>query len=178
MRMLCRKGFKDIYDGNFDAVRRYVYYRCGDMETASDVAQDVFMKVWEKRDSLYDSNIKPLLYRMATNYTISIFRKQTTQMNFAQSMKIEDYADSTPEDELSFHELKAAYERILEQMTDRQRTVYLMSREKEMKYAEIADRLQISVKAVEKHISAALRLLKLNITNLEVAPDTNQGVKK
>jgi len=161
--MLCKKGFKDIYDVHFDAVRRYVYYRCGDIETASDVAQDVFMKVWEKRDSLNDSHIKPLLYRMATNYSISQYRKEMSHMNFEQSMKIEHYDDSTPEDEMSFNELKAAYERILKQMTDRQRTVYLMSREKEMKYAEIADRLQISVKAVEKHISAALRLLKTKL---------------
>ena len=178
MRMLCKKGFKDIYDVHFDAVRRYVYYRCGDMETASDLAQDVFMKVWEKRDSLNNRYIKPFLYRMATNYSISHYRKEKSQINFEQSMKIEHYADSTPEDETSFNELTAAYERILKQMTDRQRTVYLMSREKEMKYAEIANRLQISVKAVEKHISAALRLLKMRITNLEVAPDTNQGMKK
>ncbi|MDR0796401.1 MAG: RNA polymerase sigma-70 factor, partial [Tannerella sp.] len=152
--------FKDIYNVHFDAVRRFVFYRCGDKEEASDVAQDVFMKVWENRDAFDTGTIKPILYRLATSYFVDNYRKQMSRMNFEQGMKQTVHTGSSPEDELSFKELTAVYERILAQMPDKQRTIYLMSREKEMKYAEIADRLQISVKAVEKHISAAIRLLK------------------
>jgi RNA polymerase sigma-70 factor (ECF subfamily) len=163
--MICKKGFKDVYNVHFDAVRRYVFYRCGDKEMASDMAQDVFLKVWENRNSLDVDNIQPLLYRMATSYTINNYRKQVSRMNFEESMKQVVNLEFSPEDDLTFKELMAAYERILEEMPDRQRTVYLMSREKGMKYAEIADRLEISVKAVEKHISAALRLIKTKLLN-------------
>jgi len=42
--MLNKEEFKDVFDIHFDAIRSFVFYRCGDMETASDVAQDVFLK--------------------------------------------------------------------------------------------------------------------------------------
>ena len=161
--MICKEGFKEVYNAHFDAVRRYVFYRCGDTELASDIAQDVFVKIWENRDSLDISTIKPLLYRMATSYCINEYRRQLCRMNFEQSMKQVHDSESSAEDEISFNELRAAYERILEQMPDKQRTIYLMSRENGMKYTEIAERLQVSVKTVEKYISASLRLFKTKL---------------
>ena len=81
-------------------------------------------------------------------------------MNFEQSMIATEDTELSPEDEMSFKELMAAYSKTLEQMAEKQRTVFLMNRDEGMKYAEIADCLQISVKMVEKYISAALRLLR------------------
>ena len=161
--MICKEGFKEVYDAHFDAVRRYIFYRCGDTELASDIAQDVFVKIWENRDSLDISTIKPLLYKMATSYCINEYRRQLCRMNFEESMKQVHDSESSAEDEMSFNELRAAYERILEQMPDKQRTIYLMSRENGMKYIEIAERLQVSVKTVEKYISASLRLFKTKL---------------
>ena len=46
--MLGKTEFKLLFDTYFDAIRSFVFYRCGDANVASDVAQEVFMKVWEK----------------------------------------------------------------------------------------------------------------------------------
>jgi RNA polymerase sigma-70 factor (ECF subfamily) len=161
--MLGKKDFKDIYDVHFDAIRSFVFYRCGDIEMASDVAQDVFMTIWEKRSTLDVSNLKSLLYKMASDFYISKYRKELCRMNFEQSMIPINDSVSSPEEELTFNELAVAYAKTLEQMTDKQRTVFLMSREDGMKYTEIADSLQLSVKAVEKYISSALRLLRTEL---------------
>ena len=163
MYMLNKDDFKDVYDVHFDAVRSYVFYRCGDMEMASDVAQDVFMKIWEKRLVLNGNVIKPLIYKMASDCYISHYRKEKCRMNFEQSMITTGHTECSPEDEMTFNELATTYAKTLEQMPERQRIIFLMNREDRMKYAEIADSLQISVKAVEKHISAALRLLRTKL---------------
>ena len=165
--MLSKEEFKEIFDTHFDNIRSYVFYRCGDTELASDIAQDVFLKVWEKRNALDCIHIKQLLYKMATDCFISDYRKMLCRLSFAESMTRENDGELTPEDDLAFSELAATYAQTLEQMTEKQRTVFLMNREDGMKYAEIAGHLQISVKAVEKHISAALRLLKLKIGSNE-----------
>jgi RNA polymerase sigma-70 factor (ECF subfamily) len=161
--MLSKNEFKDVFDVHFDAIRSFVFYRCGDMDVASDVAQDVFMKIWEKRDALNGSRITPLLYKMATDCYISHYRKGLCRTNFEQSLTGDDGGDVSPEDELLFRETAAVYAKALEQMPEMQRTVFLMNREDEMKYREIAERLHISVKTVEKHISAALRFLKTKL---------------
>ena len=161
--MLSKNEFKDIYDIHFDAIRSFVFYRCGDRETASDVAQNVFMRVWEKRLFLNGNNLKSLLYKMATDFHVDNSRKELCRMNFEQSMIATENTTFSPEDEMSFNELATAYSTALGQMTEKQRTVFLMNREDGMKYAEIADCLQISVKMVEKYISAALKLLRTKL---------------
>ena len=152
--------FKNVYDVHFDTIRKIVFYRCGDMEMASDVAQDVFMKVWEKRFLLNGNDLKQLLYKMAMDCYTNDYRRKKCFMNFEQSIMNEQDLAFSPEDEMTFNELAAAYAKALEQMTEKQRTTFLMNRDEGMTYTEIAGSLRISVKSVEKHISAALRLLK------------------
>ena len=161
--MLSKNDFKDIYDVHFDAIRNFVYYRCGDPETASDLTQDVFMKVWEKRFLLNGTDLKPLLYKMAMDCSVSHYRKQLSRMNFEQSLTAEPATTFSPEDSMTFNELTATYAKTLEQMKEKQRTVFLMSREEGMTYPEIAETLGISVKSVEKHITDSLRLLRTKL---------------
>ena len=162
--MLNKKEFKDIYDEYFDSVRKFVYYRCGDMETASDVAQDVFMKVWEKRSFLNGKDLKFLLYKIAADFYTDSYRRKIRFMNAEQSISTTHDETCSPEDEMDFNELIAAYTEALEQMTEKRRTVFLMSRDDGMKYSEIADNLRISVKSVEKHMSGALQFLKKKLS--------------
>ena len=160
--MLDKTEFKVIFDKHFDELRRYIYYRCGDEETASDLAQEVFMRVWEKRSQLEKDYIKPLLYKMAGDCVVSDYRKRSVHAGFVQNMRIESEYLS-PQDELQFEELKQQYEKALKHLTESQRTAFLMSRNDELKYQEIAERLQISVKAVEKRITETLRVLRTKL---------------
>lgn len=158
--MLSKTEFKRLFDTHFDAIRSFVFYRYGDSETASDITQDVFLRIWEKRENLDADRIKPLLYKMANDACISNYRKEQSRMNFEQSMALEYDCEDSPEDKMLFGELTANYAKALEQMPETQRIVFLMSREEDMKYREIAECLHISVKAVEKRMTAALRYLR------------------
>lgn len=165
--MLNKAEFKQLFDEYFDAIRSFIFYRCGDTNMASDMAQDVFMKVWEKRDQLNNDNLKSLLYKIANDLVISNYRKVTTRNDYEQSMALQSDDSVSPEDELTFEELKSTYSKALEKMPEIQRVVFLMSRNDELKYQEIADFLDIGVKAVEKRMSGALQFLRTELLMTE-----------
>ncbi|KAF5059192.1 ECF RNA polymerase sigma factor SigW [anaerobic digester metagenome] len=161
--MLNKSEFKQIFDSYFDTIRSFIFYRCGDVDAASDMAQDVFMMIWEKRDQIDTSQIKALLYKISNDMVISNYRKNTTRLDYEQSMTTNNEAQLSPEEELNFQELSASYAKALEQMPEIQRVVFLMNRNDEMKYQEIAECLQLSVKAVEKRMSGALQYLRTQL---------------
>lgn len=161
--MLHKKEFEYLFDTYFDTIRSFVFYRCGDTDRASDIAQDVFMHVWEKRERLNKDNLKALLYKMANEMVISDYRKEMSRSTFEQSMLYHHESDLSPEEELLFQEFISLYAHSLEQMPENQRVAFLMSRNDNLKYHEIAERLDISLKTVEKRISAALRFLKTRL---------------
>ena len=154
--------FKQLFDNHFDAVRNYIWYRSGNSELASDVAQETFLKLWEKRPYADCSKLKGLLFKIAGNIFVTAYRKQMTELkfrtNFTQSTE-----SITPEEKLYHSELKKRYEAALNKMPENQRVVFLMNRIDKMKYREISEAMGIGVKAVEKRMSLALKLLKQEI---------------
>jgi len=161
--MLSKEEFKIVYNEYFDAIRDFVFYHCGNSETASDIAQDVFMKIWENQLKLDNSRIKSLLYRMATNMYIDDFRRRLVHVEYENYIKTVNNVEFSPEEKMIFKDLVTAYSKALEQLPDRQRAVYLMSREEGLKYAEIADTFGISVKMVEKYIGSTVKFLKTQL---------------
>ena len=159
-----REDFKELFDEHFDPLRNYMYYRSGDQELATDIAQESFMKLWEKQLSKPPKELIGLLYKMAGDLFISKHRHQKVVQNFA--MQVDSHqASHSPEDELRYKELKGQYEIALNALPDNQRIVFLMSRMDELKYQEIADRLQLSVKSIEKRMTQALKHLRKALGN-------------
>ncbi|HDO06763.1 MAG TPA: sigma-70 family RNA polymerase sigma factor [Bacteroidetes bacterium] len=154
--------FKYLFDNHFDAVRNYIWYRSGNPELASDVAQETFLKLWEKRPYANKTKLKGLLFKMAGDIFISVYRKQTTELKFRINFK-PGIENNTPEEKLHYDELKERYETALSKMPEHQRVVFLMNRMDKMKYREIAEATGVGIKAVEKRMSQALKLLKQEI---------------
>ncbi len=163
MPILDKRGFKELFDLNFQALRDYVYYRCGDTELATDIAQDVFMKIWEKRDNVYDRIEMGLLIKMANDMVISNYRKVKTGQKFKNAIPKIHMDTITPEERLIFKELNGRYERAINELNANERVVFLMNRVQGLKYAEIAERIGISIKAVEKRMSKALTYLRVQL---------------
>ena len=143
----------------FDPVRSYIYYRCGDGDLATDIAQEVFIRVWEKEFDLSDPRIKGLLFKMARESFISMYRRKELEKKYNERVNFE-YEELPADNEIDYTELKERYEKALAKLPVTQREVFLMSRNEELRYAEIAERIGISVKAVEKRMSAALAYLR------------------
>jgi len=151
--------FKKLFDKYFDEIRRFIYYRSGDEALSTDVAQEAFIRLWEKRANITNDNIKGLLYKMASDNFVSQTRRQKVFQGITLKLG-ENGNGESPENILEHHELKIMIEKALENLPENQRVVFLMSRHEELKYNEIAERLDISVKAVEKRMSVALNTLR------------------
>lgn len=154
--------FKTIFEQHFDQVRSYVFYRCRDEELATDIAQDCFLKIWEKRDSIDIGKVRGLLYKMASDLFINRFHSDKRSRRLFEKINFDD-VDYSPEEILSFEQLKEKYERLIEEMPENQRVVFLMSRIEELQYKEIAERLGLSIKAVEKRMGIALKYLRTSL---------------
>ena len=161
---MTKEEFKNIFNLNFDTVRNYIYYRCGDADLATDVAQDAFMKIWEKQPIVESDKVKALLFKISSDIFISNYRKQKTALKFTLQAKPQVQSQN-PEEILQFEELQSKYNRMLTIMPEKQRVVFLMHRLDGYKYQEIAQRLNLSVKAIEKRMKLAIEFLRKNLVN-------------
>ena len=156
---LNKEKFKNLFDRYFDSVRNYLLYRGADTDLATDIAQDVFMKIWDKQMLIDIDKAAGLLYKIAGNMFISLYRRKKVEINYLKSIELVENVVS-PEEQVQYEELRKKYLVALGKLTEKQRTVFLMSRMEGLKYQEIAKRLNISVKAVEKRMTVTLSILK------------------
>lgn len=157
-----KEEFSALFKAHFEDLRRYLLYRSGNEDVATDIAQETFMRVWEKQLLIDPKKVKGLLFKIGGDLFISQYRKQQVAFNFFQAFQ-PDNKSQTPEDEINYQELKNAYDTALKTMPEKQRTVFLMSRVDELKYKEIADQLGLSTKAIEKRMTQALEHLKTHL---------------
>lgn len=156
---MTKEEFKYLFDSYFDSLRSYLFYRGAGIDEASDIAQDVFLRLWEKQIVVDPKTAVGLLYKIAGDMYISKYRRAKLEMSYLNCIK-EELTDISPEDELRYKELAVKYKQALARLNEKQRTVFMMSRMEGLKYQEIADRLKLSVKAVEKRMNIALTFLK------------------
>ena len=158
-----RENFKLLFDTYFNAIKNYLFYRIGDIDIATDITQDVFVRIWEKQMNLDMNNAKYMLYKIARDMLVSKYRRLEVENKYSQRMQFE-MTEVVEDNDFDYKQLKLKYENALIKLPDKQRTVFLMSRMEELKYAEIAERLDISIKTVEKRMSNALFYLRKVLT--------------
>ena len=166
IQVLTQEDFKKLFEAHFAPLRNYLFFRSGDTGLATDIAQETFIKIWEKQVQIKHETVKGLLYKVANDLFISNYRKEQRSFNFFNSYQF-DGTSRSPEDEMEFNQLKERYKKALEQMPENQRTVFLMSRVDNLKYYEIAEMTGISLKAVEKRMHKALKFLQVNLKTNE-----------
>jgi len=156
---LTEEQFKYIYSQYGRAIRDYIYYRSGDTNISDDITQETFIKVWEKQFVYDEKKTKSLLYKIANGLFIDHIRKIKIGSEYIQELKLKlkDNVESSEENEI----LRQKCEKALANLSEKERLVFLMNRKDELKYREIAERLNLSVKAVEKRMSKALKKLKV-----------------
>ncbi len=154
--------FTNVFDEHYEFVRNYLFYLSSDMNVAEDLVQDVFMKIWEVRQNVKNETVKPLLFRIARNLYYNSHKRKALDMRFVSSTVFENENES-PEYLLEMKEFDQKLQKAISDLPEHCRIVFLMSRIDDLKYHEIAERLNVSVKAVEKQVSKALKILRQNI---------------
>ena len=151
------KIFKEYFDKYFDDIRGYLYYKCSDIELSEDISQETFLKLWENIDKIKQDTVKSYLYTIAGNLFKNHYNRKKVEFKFTSSLT-ESVAES-PEFLMEFKEFDKTLQSALAKIPEKSRIVFLMSRIDKLTYKEIAERLQLSVKAVEKRMKKALEIL-------------------
>lgn len=160
---MTQEEFKKLFEMHFTQVRNYVFYRSGNTDVATDIAQETFLRIWEKQNSIQPDKVKGLLIKIAGDLFVSHCRKEKRSFQFFNHY-IFDEKGHSPDEILALKQLKETYKKALVKMPEKQRSVFLMSRVENLKYYEIAEMLGLSVKAVEKRMKNALGHLRTFLT--------------
>lgn len=135
----------------------------GDPETAKDLLQEIFYRLWKKREELQILSIEPYLVRVSVNEALAYLRRgqsghRLVTLNEVTESRIKIHTD--PDRGLEYSELEVLIKTAIASMPPQRRAVFTLSRFEHMSYAEIAKALDISEKSVEKHIARALTSLR------------------
>ncbi len=148
--------YKDLFFQHGQAIRNFIYYKCGDLHRAEDIAQEAFIRIWNNCTKVTKEKAKSFLYTVANNLFIDSTRKDKSANNYLKTIEHKTTDSTNPLEVLQGNELKAKLNQAIQQLSSKRREVFLMNRMEHLTYKEIAERLQISVKAVEKRMHATL----------------------
>ena len=144
---------------NAEGLRNFMYYKTGSYQQAEDIAQDAFGKLWENCAKVTVDKAKAFLFTVANNLFLNQVKHRKVVLKFEQQTTSQQ-TNETPEFLLEQDEFRKRLEDAISALPEKQREVFLMNRIDKLKYREIAEALNISVKAVEKRMHKALTTLK------------------
>jgi RNA polymerase sigma-70 factor (family 1) len=159
--------YQQIFFRLAGSLRRFVYYKSGQWEQAEDIVQEAFLRLWKNCSEVAPDKAKSYLYTIAGNLFLDGARRQQVALKFKDFAEKRGETTSAGADvALEDRELQQRLENALAALPEGQREVFLMNRVEKLTYAEIAERLGLSVKAIEKRMHLALISLRQLTTDL------------
>jgi RNA polymerase sigma-70 factor (ECF subfamily) len=170
--LLWQKGNENAFNCLYE---RYVVYlinialkKTNSLETAKDCVQDVFISIYHRKKFLKPAtSLKAYLYKALQNKIYNFHIKELTRNQYEEvaAGQMNRLGDDVFEN-YNKKELQVMIEKVINQLPPQCRKVFLMSREDQLPYKEIATQLNISVNTVDQHIQKALRKLRSSLTLL------------
>jgi RNA polymerase sigma-70 factor (ECF subfamily) len=152
--------FDDFYREHSKSLYNFMYYRCGSKDGSLDLVQEAFIKVWNKCAEISLSKAKSYLFQTANNLFLNEVRHEKVVLQYNKLYPVKEMTNEDPEFILREKEFHKKLQNAISNLSDAQREVFLLNRIDGKKYAEIAEMLEISVKAVEKRMMGALKMLR------------------
>ena len=164
--------FEFVFKAYFPRLMAFTKKFISDKSAAEDIIQEVFLKVWIKRDEIEEETFRPYLFTLIRNACLNHIKHQKIvekhHFDLVDSAKQETlyYADffSDPFHQTIFNEVQKEIGTVMQNLPEQTRRVFHLSRFKGMKNQEIAKKLNISVRTVEKHNTKALQKLKAHLS--------------
>ena len=151
--------FLEFYPSLCVFASRYVIQE----ETARDIVQDVFFKIWEKRKSMFiNTSFRNFLITSVRNSCIDFLRKNDLENRYLEKSRFTDSLTS-PEELYTLKELEAKIIDSLTRLPSNVREAFEMNRFKGMTYVAIAEEMEVSPKTIESYISRALKFLRVEL---------------
>ncbi|RBL88506.1 RNA polymerase sigma-70 factor [Chitinophaga flava] len=155
-------AFARLFHAYHQRLGAFVFQLTGSITMAEEIVQEVFIRIWEKKEKLSQvHHFHPYLYMVAKNYTFSFLKKLGRELEHKQQWELTLSASTdNPYEEST----DACFRRIIDQavaeLPAQRQKVYLLSRDEGLRQAEIAERMAISRETVKKHMVLALRAIR------------------
>ncbi|WP_101690508.1 RNA polymerase sigma-70 factor [Dysgonomonas massiliensis] len=163
-----------LFKAYYPRLQGYASRFIADKELVKDIIQECFIKLWEKHNSIQILSVQSLLFAMVRNSCLNYLKHESIvnqyQIEYLANIQGQEklyHADflCDADSPLLYEELRKEINYVIDQLPERQKEVFLMSRFEGLKNREIAEKLQISTTAVEKHISKALQNFENHFKN-------------
>ncbi|WP_316805614.1 RNA polymerase sigma-70 factor [Pedobacter nototheniae] len=162
-----KRAFTILFNAHYKSLASYVFKLTESLEVAEEIVQDVFIKIWLKKESLeHIHHFGNYIFILSKNQTLNYLRKKANdELKFKTWEK--EFEGENPE-ESSYEQaenFRLLIDKAIENLPPQQKKIYLLSREEKLKYEEIAKMLNISPETVKKHIYVASKAIKEYVKN-------------
>jgi RNA polymerase sigma-70 factor (ECF subfamily) len=153
------KQFEALFRSSYASLVKYAKTLIKDHDSSEEIVQDLFVRLWQDREKInIESSLNGYLFRSVHNRCLHYIEHQKVVERHEQEMSYEPGNGSeSPVDILQYKELQSKIARTIEKLPERCGQIFCMNRFEGLKYAEIADKLSISVKTVEANMGRALK---------------------
>lgn len=155
-------AFAEFFNRYFDQLYGIIYKYTKRHTEAEDIVQSVFIKAWEKRH-LFREMENPMnwFFITARNEYFDFFRKARKSREYRQYLaEAFSEADLSPETIFASKEATEIYHEAIANLPEKQRQAYLLSREQELTYEEIARHMNVEKSTVKEHIARAIKSIR------------------
>lgn len=161
-------AYNEIYNRYFDLMFIFAYKKLRDEELSKDFAQELFVSLWNKRDSLSENGkLSSYLYISIRSRIFDYFAHQRVETKYLDFLKNYQITSSEPTDHLIREKELAQYiEKEIQRLPRKMRQVFELSRKENLSHTEIAQRLKITENNVSQHLSNALKIFKIKLGDI------------
>jgi RNA polymerase sigma-70 factor, ECF subfamily len=155
-------AFEMLFRTYYQSLCNYAYTFIQDRDDAEEVVQSTFLSVWEKREALeIHTAVKPYLYAMVRNACLNLLKHEKIKQRHVEGeLAVAERSVESVTRAVMASELEVRICEAMEQLPEQCRLIFKLSRFEELKYAEIADQLGLSIKTVENQMGKALRIMR------------------
>lgn len=161
------QAFEQLFKTHFKELHSYASAILKDDAVAEGIVQQVFLQLWEKADTLqYQQSVTGYLYRSVHNRALNYLKHQKVKQAYdVYAAQQAQHQHDAANRQLHLKELQFHFTEAMNELPEQCRTIFQMSRFRDMKYQEIADELGISIKTVEAQMSKALKVLRVKLVD-------------
>ena len=151
--------YNQLFRMYYSTATKYIYYKCGNLQQAEDIVQNVFIKVWRLCETIILSKAKSYIYTACNNSFLNEVAHRKVVLKHHDSIKEQSNLES-PEFLIETEEFRIKLKQAINNLSTKEREVFLLSRIEQKTYKEIAEITGVSIKAIERRMSKALRYLR------------------
>lgn len=133
-----------------------------------DILQEVFLKIWKNRKNIKTSHsFNAYIFTITQNLLLNELRSRLNNQKFKDKLLNASIADEYRSfEKVEYDELKRKIDELIEELPPKQKDIFKLSRTEGLSHKEIAEKLDITTKTVEYHISQSIRFLKEKLRSL------------